>query len=91
MDPTTTPAGRRLASLKYLPAAIPGSAVLRKGLGLVEIEGEASPGAEITANGRSAGTLFTRSGDRAIAYLRFDRAGKELEAGSARLKFLSPA
>jgi len=64
---------------------------LRKGLGLVEIDGEASPGAEITANGKSAGTLFTRSGDRAIAYLRFDRAGNELEAGSARLKFLNPA
>jgi tRNA-modifying protein YgfZ len=53
---------------------------LRKGLARVRISGSAAPGAEITAGDRPAGTLFTRSGDRALAWLRFDRAGAEMQA-----------
>ena len=58
---------------------------LRKGLARVAITGEAPPGAEISAGGKTAGTLLTRSGDRAIAYLRFDRATGEMQAGDATL------
>ncbi|WP_424967746.1 YgfZ/GcvT domain-containing protein [Dinoroseobacter sp. S375] len=58
---------------------------LRKGLARVQIEGEAAPGTEITANGKPAGVLGTQSGDQALAYLRFDRAKGEMTAGSARV------
>ncbi|MDP5216878.1 folate-binding protein [Ruegeria sp. 2205SS24-7] len=59
---------------------------LRKGLCLVDIDGEAEPGTAITADGKPAGTLFTRSGNRAMAYLRFDRAKNDLSAGAARVR-----
>lgn len=58
---------------------------LRKGLVRVSISGEAPFGAEITADGKPAGTLFTRSGDRAIAHVRHDRAEGEMRAGEAIL------
>lgn len=58
---------------------------LRKGFATVEIEGEAPAGTEITADGKPVGRLFTRSGGRAIAYLRFDRAGGQMVAGDARI------
>ncbi|RYH11865.1 folate-binding protein [Tropicimonas sp. IMCC6043] len=58
---------------------------LKKGLVTVAIEGTAPIGSEILAEGRPAGKLFTQSGDRALAYLRFDRAGVPLEAGEARV------
>ncbi|MVX50638.1 folate-binding protein, partial [Rhodobacter sphaeroides] len=58
---------------------------LRKGLVRVRISGEAAFGAEITADGKPAGTLFTRSGDRAIAHVRHDRAEGEMRAGEAAL------
>lgn len=59
---------------------------LRKGLATVEIEGSAAPGTPIlTAEGREAGVLHSVSGDRAIAYLRFDRAKGPLSAGDARI------
>lgn len=61
---------------------------LRKGFGTVAIEGMAEPGTDIIANGKPAGRLFTRSGDRAIAYLRFDRAEGEMQAGDATLRRL---
>ncbi|MBK5934969.1 hypothetical protein C8N32_11179 [Rhodovulum imhoffii] len=57
----------------------------RKGLTTVRIAGEAPPGTEILAEGRMAGTLFTRSGDKAIAFLWFDRAKSPLQAGDATL------
>ncbi|WP_299839923.1 folate-binding protein [uncultured Jannaschia sp.] len=44
---------------------------LRKGL--ARVRGDVTPGAEITADGRPVGTVHTVSGDRALAYLRFDR------------------
>lgn len=56
---------------------------LRKGLARVQVQGEAAPGAEITADGKPAGRLHTRSGDHAIAYLRFDRATGPMRAGDA--------
>ena len=57
--------------------------VLRKGLARVRVDGAASPGDAIEADGRAIGTLHTRSGDRALAYLRFDRADGALRAGAA--------
>ncbi|WP_166415977.1 CAF17-like 4Fe-4S cluster assembly/insertion protein YgfZ [Cochlodiniinecator piscidefendens] len=59
---------------------------LRKGLVQVAISGQAPIGSEILAEGKTAGTLFTQSGDKAIAYLRFDRAKGVLHAGDAELK-----
>ena len=56
---------------------------LRKGLVRVRVTGAAGFGDEITAEGKPAGTLFTRSGDRAIAYLRLDRATGPMQAGEA--------
>jgi len=56
---------------------------LRKGLACVRVEGAAEPGTEITADGKPAGILHSRAGDRAIAYLRFDRAEGEMRAGGA--------
>lgn len=59
---------------------------LKKGLTRVTLEGATDPGTPIlTADGRPAGTLHTRSGDAGIAYLRFDRAEGELYAGTARV------
>ncbi len=61
---------------------------LRKGLQVVDIEGSAPAGTEITAGGKPAGTLFTQAGGKAIAYLRYDRArGAELAAGEATLRW----
>ncbi|MDX1781702.1 MAG: folate-binding protein [Thalassovita sp.] len=59
---------------------------LRKGLRMVDIEGEAPAGTPIMADGKEAGTLFTSAGGRAIAHLRLDRARGEMTAGKARLR-----
>lgn len=59
---------------------------LRKGLALVSVEGEAAPGAAITAEGKPAGSLLTVSGDRALAHLRYDRATTDMMAGEAVLR-----
>ena len=58
---------------------------LRKGLVTVAVTGSAPPGTPVTADGKPAGTLYTQSGGRGIAYLRFDRAEAEMQAGAARL------
>ena len=60
---------------------------LRKGLTVVALEGAAPIGTEIMAGGKSAGVLYTQSGNRAIAYLRFDRAADALYAGDAVLSW----
>lgn len=60
---------------------------LRKGLVTVEVEGAAATGDAITANGKPAGTLHTRAGNRAIAYLRFDRAHGAMQAGDALVRW----
>ncbi|MDG4647389.1 folate-binding protein [Roseibacterium sp. SDUM158017] len=57
---------------------------LRKGLVTVTVAGDAAPGTAIEdEGGRIVGTLHTRSGGLALAYLRFDRAGGALRAGDA--------
>ena len=58
---------------------------LRKGLAIVRIDGQAPIGTAITAEGKPAGTLYTQSEGRAIAYLRYDRAKGALQAGDATL------
>ncbi len=58
---------------------------LRKGLVRLAIDGAAPVGTPIEAEGRPAGTLFTQSGGRAIAHLRFDRTDGRMTAGEARL------
>lgn len=58
---------------------------LRKGLAQVGIVGHAETGADITADGKPAGTLYTVSADRGLAFLRFDRAEGEMQAGDATL------
>ena len=58
---------------------------LRKGLAAVTVTGDTAPGTPILAGEREAGTLLTRSGDRAIAWLRFDRATGPMTAGNATI------
>lgn len=58
---------------------------LRKGLARVTLDGDAPEGTEITADGKPAGVLHTRSGDHALAYLRFDRAEGTLQAGDTKV------
>ncbi|MBU3258879.1 folate-binding protein [Roseovarius sp. PS-C2] len=60
---------------------------LRKGLVTVQIDGTSPVGTEITADGKPAGTLFTQSGGRAIAYLRFDRAKGPMQANGATVTY----
>ena len=60
---------------------------LRKGLRVVSVTGTAPVGTDITAGGKPVGTLFTQSGGRGIAYLRLDRAGKDMLAGEASVQF----
>jgi len=56
---------------------------LRKGFETVNVAGSAPVGTEITAGDRAVGTLFTQAGGQGIAYLRFDRAKGEMQAGDA--------
>ncbi len=56
---------------------------LKKGLAQVRISGAAPVGCEITADGKPVGRLFTQAGGRAIAHLRFQRAGGAMQAGDA--------
>lgn len=58
---------------------------LRKGLVRLRIDGEAPAGTPINAEGREVGTLFTQSGGRALAHVRFDRIGPDMQAGAALL------
>lgn len=57
---------------------------LRKGLVTVQIIGSAAPGTPIlTEDGKEAGTLYTISGNRALAHLRFARVAGPMRAGEA--------
>ena len=58
---------------------------LRKGLATVMVDGNSQVGAEITADGKPAGTLHTIAGNQALAYLRFDRAKGQMQAGDAKI------
>lgn len=60
---------------------------LRKGLATVQVEGAAPVGSDITADGKPAGTLYTQSGGRGIAYLRFDRATGPMEAAGEAVRY----
>lgn len=57
---------------------------LKKGLITVTIAGAAPVGTPILQGDKPAGTLFTQSHGRAMAYLRFDRS-ENLTAGSAEI------
>jgi folate-binding protein YgfZ len=59
---------------------------LRKGLAVVEVSGDASPGDTIDAGGKAAGALHTIAGGKALAYLRLDRAVGEMTAGDAKVR-----
>ncbi|MBU2957064.1 folate-binding protein [Paracoccus sp. 1_MG-2023] len=59
---------------------------LRKGLRNVAIDGQVDPGTPITRDDREVGRIFTQSGGRAIAYLRFDRMGEGMVAGGAAVR-----
>lgn len=60
---------------------------LRKGLTRVAIEGAAPVGTPVlTADGKPAGTLFSQSGGRALAHMRFDRMEGPMTAGDARVE-----
>ena len=56
---------------------------LKKGLARVRVEGEATPGTPLMAEGKPAGALFTNIGGEGLAHLRFDRAAGEMLAGDA--------
>lgn len=58
---------------------------LKKGLITVAIDGAAAVGTAIMIGEKQVGTLFTQSGNRAIAYIRFDRMGDDMRAGTARI------
>ena len=63
---------------------------LRKGLAQVSITGSAPIGTEITTEAdKVAGTLFSQSGDKALAYVRFDRATGPLKAKDAQITYAS--
>jgi folate-binding protein YgfZ len=62
---------------------------LRKGLARVSVTGDAPAGTPITVDGKAAGTLLTRSGDEALAYLRFDRATAAMDANGATVTRLA--
>lgn len=65
--------------------------VLAKGLLTVAVDGAAPVGSPILmADGREAGVLYTQSGGRGIAHLRFDRIGPGLTAGMARISAARP-
>jgi folate-binding protein YgfZ len=64
---------------------------LRKGLVVLAIDGAAPIGTPIMAGDREAGILFTQSGGRAIAQMRFDRMEGPLTAQGARLAALPEA
>jgi folate-binding protein YgfZ len=58
---------------------------LRKGLARVAITGTATPGTPITAEGKPVGTLHSVAGNQGLAYLRFDRAKGDMQAGDATI------
>ena len=58
---------------------------LKKGLITVQIDGEAEVGTEILANGQNAGTLYSQSKGRGIAFLRLNKILPEMSAGNATI------
>jgi len=58
---------------------------LKKGLAQVSIDGPVAPGAVISRDGKEVGRVHTVAGPRALAYLRFERAGAGMEAAGQTL------
>ena len=58
---------------------------LKKGLVRVRVSAPVPVGTAILAAGKEAGTLYTQSGGRGIAWLRFDRSAGEMVAGEAKV------
>ena len=56
---------------------------LRKGLALVQIDQPVAVGTPLLAEGREVGTIYTQSGDRAIAYVQYEKAVGKMAAGRA--------
>ncbi len=56
---------------------------LKKGLARVAVDGTAPVGTPVMAGEKEAGVLYTQSGGRGIAWLRFDRADAPMQAGDA--------
>ncbi|TRD19017.1 YgfZ/GcvT domain-containing protein [Palleronia caenipelagi] len=63
---------------------------LKKGLATVQIDGTAPVGTEITAGERTVGTLYTQADGQALAWLRFDRASGEMQAGESKVQLIRP-
>lgn len=63
---------------------------LRKGLGRIRLSAPVSEGTALSSNGKAAGVVQTVSGDQAIAYLRFDRAGDALDADGIPVTWETP-
>ena len=62
---------------------------LKKGFVTVSVSGTAPVGTAIQSDdGRAAGTLYSQSNGKGIAYLRFDRAKGEMTAGDAAVKLI---
>jgi len=60
---------------------------LKKGLVKVSVTGDAPPvGTEITADGKTVGTLFTVDNGFGLAHVRFQRAKGEMQAGNTVLR-----
>jgi len=64
---------------------------LRKGLAPVAVEGSAPVGTDIASDGKAVGTLYSQAQGRGIAYLRFDRAGQDMQAGPATVRWPAPS
>ncbi len=64
---------------------------LRKGLAVVALSGPVAFGTPILCGGKEAGQVLTRSGGQALAYLRFDRAGPDMQAGDVRVQWSGSA
>ena len=58
---------------------------LRKGLVRVRISSPVAVGTPILADGKEAGAVYTQSGGKGIAWLRFDRSAGEMRAGDAQV------
>ena len=60
---------------------------LRKGIVGVEVSDGAEYGTDIMNDGKVAGRLLSVAGNRALAYLRFDRAGPGMTSGEAKVTY----
>lgn len=63
---------------------------LKKGLVTVAVDHPVPVGTPIEAGGKSAGILYTQANGRGIAWLRFDRIGETMTAGTARVSVTQP-